>query len=92
VQDYPAAAAAIRDGTTFAFELAPGSPHAPTEATAELLRRLDMRLVVGIGVTAPDDSWVLTVYGATDHVPLTAVREVMALARASAIRKDDAHE
>ena len=92
VQDYPAAAAAIRDGTTFAFELAPGSPHAPTEATAALLRRLDMRFVVGIGVSAHGDSWVLTVYGATDHVPLTAVREVMALARASAIRKDDEHD
>ena len=92
VEDYPAAAAALADGTVFGSDLDPDSSHQPTPAAAALLRRIGMRFVVGTGAFAGDQGWLLTMYGASDHVPVTAVREVLALARAATIGKDDGHE
>jgi hypothetical protein len=92
LDQFPAAAAAVRDGAVFGFELADGSADRPSEVVVQLLQRLGMRFVVGTGAHDGDRGWLLTVYGATDHVPLSAIREVMALARASAIREDASHE
>jgi diguanylate cyclase (GGDEF)-like protein len=96
LEHFPIAAAAVRDGAVFGFELGDGSgagaDDRPSEWSAELLRRLGMRFVVGTGAHDGERGWLLTVFGATNHVPVSAVREVMALARASAIREDATHE
>lgn len=98
VSDYPTAEAAIRDNSVFAFELDPhpadGVPpaEAPTEITSDLLRRMGMRFVVGAGAHGDSGEWLLTLFGSTDHVPVTALREVLALALAAATRQDGEHE
>jgi hypothetical protein len=98
VSDFPTAEAAIREGTVFGFELDPqptdGVPpvEAPTEVTTDLLRRMGMRFVVGAGARGDTGEWLLTLFGSTDHVPVTALREVLALALAAATRQDGEHE
>jgi diguanylate cyclase (GGDEF)-like protein len=92
VEDFPGAAAAMRDGWVFGYDVEQKAVDRSDELTTELLRRMEMRYVVGIGASDRTGDWMLTVYGATDHVPVPAVREVMALARAATIGKDDRHE
>jgi diguanylate cyclase (GGDEF)-like protein len=98
VSDFPTAEAAIREGTVFGFELDPrptdGVPpvEAPTEVTSDLLRRMGMRFVVGAGARGDSGEWLLSLFGSTDHVPVTALREVLALALAAATRQDGEHE
>ncbi len=92
VEDFPGAAAAMGDGWVFGYDVDQTPVDRSDELTTELLRRMGMRYVVGLGAHDEHGGWLLTVYGATDHVPVAAVREVMALARAAGIRQDDGHE
>ena len=92
VEDFPGAAAAMREGWVFGYDVDQGAIDRSDELTTELLRRMGMHYVVGLGGNDSSGEWLLTVYGATDHVPVGAVREVMALARAATIGKDDRHE
>jgi diguanylate cyclase (GGDEF)-like protein len=87
--DFPIAAEAVREGELFEFEL--GGDGEPG-AGSELLRRMGMRFVVGAGAQNDSGGWLLTVYGSTDHVPVTAVREVVALALAAVTRQDEDHD
>jgi diguanylate cyclase (GGDEF)-like protein len=92
VEDFPGALAAMDDGYVFGYDREQGAVDTSDELTTELLRRMGMRLISGMGAREGDRGWLLTVFSATDHVPVSAVREVMALAHASAIRKDGRHE
>jgi hypothetical protein len=92
VEDFPGVASAMREGWVFGYDVDQGAVDRSDELTSELLRRIGMRYVVGLGGRDSTGEWMLTVYGATDHVPVAAVREVMALARAATIGKDDRHE
>ncbi|MFL6100840.1 MAG: diguanylate cyclase domain-containing protein [Actinomycetales bacterium] len=91
VDEYPAAAAAVKDGSVFAFERVEGTPDIPSPGATALLERYDMRFLVGTGAAEDGQEWLLTLYGSQGHIPLSAIREVVALARAAAIREDDLH-
>jgi diguanylate cyclase (GGDEF)-like protein len=88
---FPAAESAVAHWTVYGFELVEGSPELPSPQTAAIISRLGMRFIAGIGATEAGQSWLLSVYGSSDHIPLSAIREVLALARAAAIREDDDH-
>lgn len=92
LDDFPSVAAAMRDGWIFGYDINQGAVDRSDELTSELLQRLGMQYIVGLGGADATGEWMLTLYGATDHVPVGAVREVMALARAATIGKDDRHE
>ena len=92
LDDFPSVAAAMREGWVFGFDINQGAIDRSDELTSELLQRMGMHYIVGLGGADSTGEWMLTVYGATDHVPVGAVREVMALARAATIGKDDRHE
>jgi hypothetical protein len=87
--DFPIAAEAVRKGELFEYELGSDGEPGPR---SEFLRRIGMRFVVGAGAQNDSGGWLLTVYGSTDHVPVTAVREVVALALAAVTRQDDDHD
>jgi diguanylate cyclase (GGDEF)-like protein len=90
--DFPVAADAVRDGQLFEFELGGVGDDGEPGPGSELLQRMGMRFVVGAGAQDETGGWLLTVYGSTDHVPVTAVREVVALALAAVTRQDDEHD
>ena len=88
VEDFPGAQAAMREGYVFGYDREQGAVDTSDLLTTELLQRMGMRLISGIGASDDRGDWLLTVFSATDHIPVSAVREVMALA----IRKDAVHE
>jgi hypothetical protein len=92
VEDFPGARAAIDEGWVFGFDRDQVAVDTSDELTAKLLQRMGMRLIAGCGARDGSGGWLLTVFSATDHVPVTAVREVMALARAAVIRQDEPHD
>jgi diguanylate cyclase (GGDEF)-like protein len=92
VDDFPGARAAMDEGYVFGYDREQGAVDTSDELTTELLRRMGMRQISGIGAREDGRGWLLTVFSAADHVPVTAVREVMAVARAAAIRKDGRHD
>ena len=92
VDDFPGARAAMDEGYVFGYDREQGAVDTSDELTTELLRRMGMRQISGIGAREDGRGWLLTVFCAADHVPVTAVREVMAVARAAAIRKDGRHD
>lgn len=91
LERFPAAATAVRDGSVFGFEVVDDSPDRPSPQTTALIERLGMRFIAGTGAIEDGQGWLLSVYGSSTHIPLSAVREVMSLARAAAIREDDDH-
>lgn len=91
LDQYPAAASAVAHGSVFGFELVEGSPDLPSPQTAAIISRLGMRFIAGTGATEGGQGWLLSVYGSSGHIPLSAIREVLALARAAVIREDDDH-
>ena len=79
-------------GWVFGYEVEQEQVDRSDELTTELLRRMGMRYVIGLGAHDSTGEWLLTLYGTTDHVPVSALREVMALARAATFGKDDRRE